>query len=113
MTSDDMKEALRGRLRCIHASAGGTAYDYCDSAANVRGPDAGYMASGRNGVCRLMSEVARGSTCSSCDYACNRWYRKLRECQDDGEVREVLREACRDWTPPPEATNRIPGEAEP
>lgn len=109
MEKEKITEALRGRLRCVHASVRGDYYICGDRAASGHG--AGYMASHR-GLCRLMSDVARGTSCTSCDYACGGWYRQLLLCKDDGEVREVLKKACVGWTPPA-ATNRIPGEAEP
>ena len=112
MTKDKIGEALRGRLRCMYASDRGTSHCDCGNVANADGHIAGYMASGRGSICRLMSDVSRGTTCSSCDYRCGEWYGKLLACQDDGEVREVLGKACKGWTPTLQ-TNRIPGEAEP
>ena len=108
MTKDEIKETLRGRLRCIYS----TANNGCSNVANAGGRAAGYMALGRGSACRLMGEVARGAMCSSCGYACRRWVNELSECRDDGEIREVLKKACVGWTPTP-STNRIPGEAEP
>lgn len=106
MTKDELREALRGRLRCIYASAN------CGNKANAGGSAAGYMASREGGACRIAGEVARGTECHGCGLDCGRWVGKLLGCRDDGEVREVLGKACVGWTPPP-ATNRIPGEAEP
>ena len=109
MTKDEIKEALQGRLHCIRTQNAKS--DLCGDAA-AHGPDAGYMASGRGSVCRLMGDVARGATCCGCDYTCGRWVDRLLECRDDGELREVLGKACAGWTPAA-TTNRIPGEAEP
>lgn len=110
MTKDELEEALQGRLRCVCTQSAKS--NLCGDRA-AGGRSAGYMAPRKGGICRLMCDVARGTRCTTCAYACGRWVERLLECRDDGEIREVLGKACAGWTPPA-TTNRIPGEeAEP